>query len=588
VAQAGMQATGLVDSLYADLQARLVDLDRELESVRRELQERRVEAAEGRVTDRAGKGHPTRTVTLWLAEGGRPTALSLTYAVAAARWWPAYSVRLTDRGRRAELTREAFLAQATFEDWSSVRLALCTADLARDVRLPELASLRIGRAQPPARRGFREPPQGLDALFRGYDDILETIRRQAEEAAREAAAVPALEPSGQTRSVRLAEAREEAARAEPKAEAERMMGWGGMPSTQAAMADGVALQEPMPEAMPRRSKGKGLLRAAAAAVAAPVAAGAAVASMARRQTKGAPAPPPPAGPSQGQPPGGEAGLDVGDEWLDFDRLVLGDPAAAPPQRRGRLKPRPPESLPDSVQGERERIERLEAPAGTQDPGESAGQYDYRFEADGEVDVLANGRLHRLVLGGAAARAEPAFRCVPGTMPSVFREVTLENPFDGPLLPGPLDVFYDGALMTSDRIDSVDRGGTLRFGLGVEDRLRVARNVRVRESSHGLLGGKTHVDHRVEIEISSALGHAVSLEVLERIPIPEDEDGDIEVALVDAEPLPQAYDQKERGEPVKGGRRFVVEVPPGGTVEIRYDYRIELPAKEELVGGNRRD
>src|SRR6185503_14156385 len=97
-------------------------------------------------------------------------SLEIEYAIGAARWWPAYKAWLSARATQVRWEIDAFVAQATGEDWTGVRLSLTTADLADDARLPELRSLRIGRAQPPARRGYRPPPAGLEQLFQGYDE----------------------------------------------------------------------------------------------------------------------------------------------------------------------------------------------------------------------------------------------------------------------------------------------------------------------------------------------------------------------------------------------------------------------------------
>src|SRR5262249_54482445 len=82
---------------------------------------------------------------------------------------PIYTLRISEGGRKATWLIEALCAQRSEEDWQNVRLGLSTADLIYDVRLPELPSLRLGRAQPPPRRGYRPAPEGLERLFRGYD-----------------------------------------------------------------------------------------------------------------------------------------------------------------------------------------------------------------------------------------------------------------------------------------------------------------------------------------------------------------------------------------------------------------------------------
>jgi hypothetical protein len=71
------------------------------------------------------------------------------------------------------------VAQASGEDWKDVGLALTTADLVQDTRLPELASLHLSRVQRPPRRGFRPAPEGLDAMFEGLDRFVAALPKQA-------------------------------------------------------------------------------------------------------------------------------------------------------------------------------------------------------------------------------------------------------------------------------------------------------------------------------------------------------------------------------------------------------------------------
>ena len=128
-----------------------------------------IAAAQGTRSELAGEAVPELEVLIRLGGGGAVGALAIEYVVRAARWWPAYTARFTAAATRVALGVDAFVAQASGEDWAAVRLSLSTADLAQDARLPELRSLRFGRAQPPAKRGYRPPPEGLDAMFEGHD-----------------------------------------------------------------------------------------------------------------------------------------------------------------------------------------------------------------------------------------------------------------------------------------------------------------------------------------------------------------------------------------------------------------------------------
>jgi hypothetical protein len=280
------------------------------------------------------------------------------------------------------------------------------------------------------------------------------------------------------------------------------------------------------------------------------------------------------------PPAAPSAIEPADAWLDFDALVLADPADR--AHRGRLVRRPGAD----VGGAPQRIEILAAPPLARDPLAERGRFDHRYDAEGTADVPASGRPHRVTVTAAETFATPRFVAVPREAAEVYREVEVKNPFDAPLLAGPVDVFLDGALMATAELSRVDRSGTMHLGLGVEARLRVARNARVEESTAGLLGGSLVIDHAVTIDVASSLGRKVTVDVIERVPITDEKD--VDVKLTYARPEGKTYTQAERGAPLRRAYRFAVEVPAGDKAKVELGYRVTLPAKNEIVGGNRRE
>src|SRR5262249_18535541 len=117
--------------------------------------------------------------------------------------------------------------------------------------------------------------------------------------------------------------------------------------------------------------------------------------------------------------------------------------------------------------------------------------------------------------------------------------------------------------------------------------RAARNARAEESSAGLLGGKTAIDHVVTIDLASSLGYPAQVEVLDRLPISDEKS--IEVSILSARPKPDPYDQAARGHPVRGGGLGWEGGGGGGAnPTLALGCRLALPAKSEVVGGNRRE
>ncbi|WP_437897497.1 DUF4139 domain-containing protein [Sorangium sp. So ce124] len=594
----------LLSDELAALDARAAALDAELERARKELLAAQLDAAQatsGEVEER----DPARLdVVVRLAperDGatGEP-ALRLEYAVFAARWWPAYAARFSRGATEVALQLDALVAQASGEDWKDVRLALATADLVQDTRLPELASLRLSRAQRPPRRGYRPAPEGLDAMFEGFDSFVAALPEPAAQTTAAPGKLPRTRGGDETARKPVSP--------EPLAAMKRLAppapsGAGALPPpVQAAAPMAFAPPPPMPAAAPmplaapaRKSRGLSL----------PSFGG------------GYGAPPPPPAPQASAPPvprsalgsaasaeitasleeewlAPEQALDGGgagpaplepaqvEEWLDFDALHL--PGAG--KQRGRLARDEPGPSRGAARRAEQDIADLGAPPRAVDPRDSRGQFDHLYVGESAADVPSNGRLHRVALGAARAPAAPRFVTAPREAAEVYREARVENPFDAPLLAGPVEIFVDGALAAQSSLGRVDRGGLLRAGLGVEERIRVARNARVDESSAGLLGGSLAVEHAVVIDLSSSLGMGVEVEVLDRIPVTDDKD--VEIKLLSSQPKAEPYTQEELGEPVRGGLRWRVPIAPGGKASVAFTYRVVFSSKNEIVGGNRRE
>ena len=543
-------------ALAADLDARLDALHRERHELTRALERARTRAAQARSAELVGDAHPTRRVLVTVRGDGPLPHLDLTYAIDAARWWPVYTLRIRDHERAASWISEALVAQRSGEDWQDARLELSTADMLFDARMPTLASLRFGRAQAAPKHAYRPPPTGVDVMFGGFDRAFGA----------QPLAPPPPPPPSELDEMRMedaeggVEAEAEAAYESPKySRRSESMSVGGPPGAPAPAP--LAAMMPPPQAMRAR-------------IAAPKSAGVFASAMSFGGGGGAP-----------QAPGAvepEPVIEPSDAWLDYDGLAIGAPDDL--RRRGRLGRDGGEDWKRARDFGVSALE-VQTPTGTQDPRVSRGMFDHRYRAEGLVEVLSDGLTHRVPLGSGDATPTVRWRVIACERTDVFREVELRNPFDAPLLAGPVDVYVDGSLLVVASIDHIDRGGALRVGMGVDERLRAARNVRAKEDTAGLLGGDTIIDHTVSVELSSALGSPALVELIDRLPVTDEKA--VEVTSKGARPEPERFTQADRGAAVRGGLRWEVIVPAGGRATVEFSYRLTIPSKNELVGGNRR-
>ena len=157
--------------------AQIHGLDRQLEEVDDRIAEAKDRLERESEAEAKALATARKAVRLHLerAAAGGEAELQLSYLVPAVRWAPEYELRVYDGRDEAELVLKAQVAQRTGEDWGTVALSFSTADLTRSADLPRLDSWRIGKAQPPARSGWRELPDSTEELFEDYDRGIKSV-----------------------------------------------------------------------------------------------------------------------------------------------------------------------------------------------------------------------------------------------------------------------------------------------------------------------------------------------------------------------------------------------------------------------------
>jgi uncharacterized protein (TIGR02231 family) len=232
------------------------------------------------------------------------------------------------------------------------------------------------------------------------------------------------------------------------------------------------------------------------------------------------------------------------------------------------------------------LERESAPEGHHWPG-SEGGFDYAYVADAPCDLASDGRFCSLAIDVREAEATPRYIAVPRETQDVFRIVALRNPLAAPLLPGPADVYVDGKFALTSAVELTPRDGRIELGLGVEQAVKIARNVSFSEDSSGMFKRHLELQHSIAIEIANHLPSAATVEVRERIPVVwESQADDIEVEVEQVEPPWEDYEPDDP--PLEGGRRWIVEVPAAQKRELEARWVVTIPTNHELVGGNRRE
>jgi hypothetical protein len=570
-------------------------------------------------SDKLSKLRISKKVRLRLARRVEsPRRVRLSYQVPGARWFPSYELRVDGEDARAELVMTALVAQVTGEDWSGVSLSLSTADLHRRSDLPTLGAWRIGRARPAERqRAWRELPEDLPQLFSDYDRDLPP---EPGPPGRELAVLTGKRDQRESLEGMIAETladigpRKPRPQPPPPPEPEADEDdFSPAEITRENLEEAIALEEafedePTPPeetqlfeaaAVSHRAAAKEMPPPASMPAPAPEAARM---KQSKRRSTGVSAASPKQEYSAGGAPAfgrGETSLVPADELLAFDGLVL---ATGREQGRGMLRPmqqqemltpdqRGPEVL-EAISRTRRRTKRrlqeirvLPLPGGVREVTESTGHFAYRYQTAAPVDLPGDGALHRVGILRQQVGMEQVYRVVPQADTSVFRLAKVKNPLSQPLLAGPMDVFWGNDFLVTATLETTAPGATIEAGLGVEPRVKVVRNVRHSQHEEGLISSSTVYEDQIRIEVQSALRRPALIEVIERVPVTEERK--VEVKPLQEKPAAEEYDQSDREQPIRGGRRWKLRLEPGERAECQLSYSVTLPASSEIVGGGRR-
>ena len=206
--------------------------------------------------------------------------------------------------------------------------------------------------------------------------------------------------------------------------------------------------------------------------------------------------------------------------------------------------------------------------------EFAAEYRIRVPAT----VTADGTPRSFAIAERALAAELAARTTPRLLPDAHLYGRVTHPGPEPLLAGPVGIFRDGAFVGRTELATVRPGESFDLAFGVDDRIAVDYRLETGgRSSEGIFNKRRRLERRYRIAITNHHAEPITIEVVDQIPVAQDERIEVEL-LADSTP-PTARDPE--------GRRGVLEwrevYAPGESKIIALAYAVTLPEGLELAG-----
>lgn len=214
--------------------------------------------------------------------------------------------------------------------------------------------------------------------------------------------------------------------------------------------------------------------------------------------------------------------------------------------------------------------------GQQGAGVQSAPFQAVFTIPGRVSIPATGEPKRLLLQEDDIEPQLTVRTVPKRDEKAYLYAKLVLPAGSPLLPGTAALFRDGTYVGMGQLPVLSPGEEHELGFGADDQVRVRHAiVNEKRGETGLISSSKTDSRKFRITVKNLHERAVSVVVLDQIPVSQDQDIKVET-LGPAAPTRSDIDDK------RGVISFEGKVDPEEERVIEFGYRVTWPGTRAII------
>lgn len=193
---------------------------------------------------------------------------------------------------------------------------------------------------------------------------------------------------------------------------------------------------------------------------------------------------------------------------------------------------------------------------------------------GAVSIPPDGNAHKVTVAHVPLAPRLDYVSAPKLVEAAYRRAQVVNESPYTLLPGPANLFAGDEFIGTTELKLTAPGGEIELYLGVDDRVRVKRELKRHEVDKRLLGDRRRIWAGYEIEVENLLDAEAAITLYDQIPITRHEQ--IKVRLESAEPKPTTQTEL-------GILEWELTLSPREEQIVRFDFVVEHPRDLTLVG-----
>ncbi len=197
-----------------------------------------------------------------------------------------------------------------------------------------------------------------------------------------------------------------------------------------------------------------------------------------------------------------------------------------------------------------------------------------YGVPGKVSIPADGAPHKVTVARYSLSPKLDYVSAPGLVAAVYRRAKAVNDSPYTLLAGKANLFAGDEFIGATDLELTAPQGEIELFLGVDDRVKIERELKRREVDKTILGGKRRIRYGYEIRLENLLESQARLTVHDQMPVARHEE--IKVKLDSCEP--KATTQSELNL-----LDWELELAAKEKRTLRFDFSVEFPQAMEVRG-----
>jgi uncharacterized protein (TIGR02231 family) len=197
-----------------------------------------------------------------------------------------------------------------------------------------------------------------------------------------------------------------------------------------------------------------------------------------------------------------------------------------------------------------------------------------YVVPGKVTIPPDGAQHKVVIARYPLTQKLDYVTAPSVVQAVYRRAKITNASPYTLLPGKANLFAADDFLGATNLELVPPQGEIELYLGVDDRIKVERELKRRDVEKTLIGGKRRLHYGYEIRLENLLGVEAQLTLHDQLPISRHEEIKVRLEIINPKPVEQNGLSLLKWE---------MRLPSGEKRAVRFEFTVEFPSTFEVQG-----